>query len=330
LTESSACISFDDNSLIPILFGEHNKYLSHIEKELLVTTFTRGGVISVMGDKSQVMVACSTLRLLYGKLEKDEDISMGEVDAAIRVMKNSKVKDVSKRIKSYNSDEFVIKTPKKHIRPITDSQIAYVSALMNSELTFGVGPAGTGKTYLAVAVAANMLLEHKIKKIILCRPAVEAGEKLGFLPGDLKDKVDPYLQPLYDSLHDMFPAEKIAKYIETGEIQIAPLAFMRGRTLTDSFVILDEAQNTTAVQMKMFLTRLGEGSRMAVAGDLTQTDLDKSVKSGLRDVITVLKDVEEIKRIHFKSEDVVRHPLTAKIVEAYDKHHNGDRWGNNT
>ena len=217
-----------------------------------------------------------------------------------------------------NNEEIVLKTRKKHIYPRTANQANYILEMMKNELVFGLGPAGTGKTYLAVALAVTMMCEGKIDKIILSRPAVEAGENLGFLPGDLKDKVDPYLKPLYDALYEMLPADQVDKKIESGEIEIAPLAFMRGRTLSNAFVILDEAQNTTAMQMKMFLTRLGENSRMVVNGDLSQTDLPNRCISGLKDALATLRNIDNISSVTFTENDVVRHGLVAKIVKAYE------------
>jgi phosphate starvation-inducible PhoH-like protein len=212
-----------------------------------------------------------------------------------------------------------IKTRKKLVEPRTDAQKAYVKSLFDNELAFGIGPAGTGKTYLAVAVGVNMLISGHVDKIILSRPAVEAGEKLGYLPGDMKDKVDPYMQPLYDALNDFLPGKQSAKMIEEKVIEIAPLAFMRGRTLSNAFVVLDEAQNATTMQMKMFLTRLGEGSRMVITGDRTQIDLPRGVNSGLWDAERLLKDIKKISFNYFTSKDVVRHPLVAAIIEAYEK-----------
>ncbi|NDF12449.1 MAG: PhoH family protein [Proteobacteria bacterium] len=217
------------------------------------------------------------------------------------------------------NEDVVIRTLKKSIAPYSHRQGEYIQCLNKSDVVFAAGPAGTGKTYIAVAAAVRAFVEGKVDRIILCRPAVEAGEKLGFLPGDMKEKIDPYLRPLYDALYDMMPAEKVIRHMESGEIEIAALAFMRGRTLRYSYVILDEAQNTTPSQMKMFLTRLGEGSHMAITGDLSQTDLPRDIKSGFRDAIEKLKDIDEISIINFGDEDIVRHPLTMKIVQAYEK-----------
>jgi phosphate starvation-inducible PhoH-like protein len=326
LPEASVCITFHDHHLLPLLLGEQDKHLLRIEQQLGVSTFCRGNIVSVTGDEENVATAKQALEGLYRKLQRSEDISMGDVDAAIRMAKTPDT--ASKEVEpSLLDEDMVIKTKKKHIRPYSHNQKTYIKALYGHELVFGVGPAGTGKTYLAVAAAVSMLMNRQVERIILSRPAVEAGEKLGFLPGDMREKVDPYLQPLYDALHDMLPAEQVAKHMENKEIEIAPLAFMRGRTLSHAYIILDEAQNSTPVQMKMFLTRLGEGSRMVIAGDLTQTDLPREVKSGLRDSLEKLKHIKEIARVDFTSDDVVRHPLTAKIVKAYEAHHSAERWG---
>ncbi len=220
---------------------------------------------------------------------------------------------------NYAASDLTLRTKKRHINPRTEMQGAFIDAMNKHEMVFGLGPAGTGKTFLAVAKAVSAMLEGTVDRIILTRPAVEAGENLGFLPGDLKDKIDPYLRPLYDALYEMLPADMVEKKLENGEIEIAPLAYMRGRTLSHAAVILDEAQNTTSMQMKMFLTRLGEGSRMIINGDLTQTDLPRGVTSGLIDAVRILKDVPEIAFITFSEKDVVRHGLVSKIVKAYDK-----------
>lgn len=219
----------------------------------------------------------------------------------------------------YQASELTLKTKKRHINPRTETQGVFIEAMNKHEMVFGLGPAGTGKTFLAVAKAVSSMLEGKVDRIILTRPAVEAGENLGFLPGNLKEKIDPYLRPLYDALYEMLPADIVDKKLENGEIEIAPLAYMRGRTLSHSVVILDEAQNTTTMQMKMFLTRLGEGSRMIINGDLTQTDLPKGVTSGLLDAVRILKRVPDIAFVEFSEKDVVRHGLVSKIVKAYDK-----------
>lgn len=329
LTEASNCIKFENNNLLSLLLGEQDKHLQRIEDALDVSIYVRGNLFSITGTKEKVIFTKQVLESLYHQLEQGVDVGMGEVDAAIRMATKMSKENKSRPlpILADSSDgDFVIKTRKKHIRPYTPNQQLYLETLLKKELVFGVGPAGTGKTYLAVAIGVSMFLNHEVDRIILSRPAVEAGEKLGFLPGDMKEKVDPYLQPLYDALHDMLPAEQVQKHLENKEIEIAPLAFMRGRTLNNSFVILDEAQNATSVQMKMFLTRLGEGSRMVVAGDLTQTDLPRDIKSGLRDALEKLSDITDIGRVNFDAKDVVRHPLTAKIVHAYEQHNKNDRW----
>ncbi len=315
-------ISFSNNRLLTMLFGESDANLARIEEKLGVNTSSRGNKISISGDEHNVEIARNILESLYQKLEKGLDVGPTDVDAAIRLLSpntSPNVKGGKKANGKHYESDIVLKTQRKHIFPYSRAQENYMRSLLKNELTFAIGPAGTGKTYLAVACAVSMFLEKKVDRIILSRPAVEAGEKLGFLPGDLKDKVDPYLRPLYDALYDMMPSEKVVKSIENAEIEIAPLGFMRGRTLSHSFVILDEAQNATPTQMKMFLTRLGQGSRMAVCGDLSQTDLPGNMKSGLRDAIEKLIEIDEVEMIRFHHQDIVRHELTIKIVEAYEK-----------
>jgi len=333
VSENSICISFENNSLLSQLLGEHDRNLAKIEKVLGVTASSRGNMISIAGDADKVSLFEAILQELYSKIEKGIDVGDAEVEAAILMLSGSKAigKPNGKCAGQKNSkgSEMVIKTMKKPITPYTAKQAEYMQALLAKELIFGAGPAGTGKTYLAVAAAVSMFMDKKVDRIILSRPAVEAGEHLGFLPGDMREKVDPYLRPLYDALYDMMPAEKVIKYMETGEIEIAPLAFMRGRTLRYSYVILDEAQNATPVQMKMFLTRLGEGTRMAITGDLSQTDLPKGKKSGFRDALEKLEGINEISAIQFSEKDSVRHPLTVKIVQAYARHEKDDDWKRN-
>ena len=250
------------------------------------------------------------LDILYRRLNDGKQVSLSEVDSIIKNQKKFK-------FSGEKFQNFVIKTRKKLVEAKTISQSKYIQSFQNNELVFGIGPAGTGKTYLAVAIAASRFIEGHVDKIILSRPAVEAGEKLGFLPGDMKDKVDPYMQPLYDALNDFFPVKQLTRLIEDKQIEIAPLAFMRGRTLSNAFVVLDEAQNATSMQMKMFLTRLGEGSQMAVTGDITQIDLQKGIQSGLKNAEVLLKKVEGISFNYFSSHDVIRHKLVSKIIEAY-------------
>jgi phosphate starvation-inducible PhoH-like protein len=241
------------------------------------------------------------------------------VDAALEWATTSNNSKGEPDLSEFNNKSSMLDTWKKKIAPRSPNQFVYVKSLLQSELAIGVGPAGTGKTYLAVAVAVSMLKSRRIDRLVLSRPAVEAGERLGFLPGDLKDKVDPYLRPLYDALHDMMPGDQVERMIESGEIEIAPLAFMRGRTLANSYVILDEAQNTTPAQMKMFLTRMGENSRICVTGDLSQIDLPFGSKSGLRDALEILRTIPQVKVTEFFASDVVRHPMVTRIVNAYDK-----------
>ena len=250
---------------------------------------------------------------MWRKLERGESVGRGEVESAIRMAEP----ETDPRLPL--SDMPAIRTRRGAVGPRSPGQVGYMEALSASEMVFGVGPAGTGKTYLAVAQAVAMLQAGNVDRIVLSRPAVEAGERLGFLPGDLKEKVDPYLRPLYDALHDMMPADQVIRRMTNGEIEVAPLAFMRGRTLAHCFAILDEAQNTTAMQMKMFLTRMGEGTRMVITGDLTQVDLPSGVTSGLRDALDTVEGVPGIRVVRFDNRDVVRHPLVARIVDAYDQ-----------
>ncbi len=309
---------FKNNALLPILYGDGDAHLTAIEKRFNVTAASRGNVLALSGgNASDVEASRSVLQELYNQLELGLDVGPAQVDAAIRMLGHEQT--AAKIIAETNGGNTVIKTAKKYIRPYSPKQAEYIQALHSSDLVFALGPAGTGKTYIAVAQAVAMFMSRQVERIILSRPAVEAGEKLGFLPGDLKEKIDPYLRPLYDALYDMLPAEKVVRFFETGEIEVAPLAFMRGRTLSNAYIILDESQNTTPTQMKMFLTRLGEGSRMVVTGDLSQVDLPRDVKSGLHDAVRKLEKIPEIATIRFNEVDVVRHPLAAKIVHAYDE-----------
>jgi phosphate starvation-inducible PhoH-like protein len=305
-------VEFDDNSLLPRLFGEYDRNLARIEQRLGVTLATRGNRIAITGPEREVPVARSALMALYDRAKRGRDIDMGEIDAAIRLA--AAERDGA----SPGKDEPMIVTPRRHITARSARQRDYIRALMTSDLVFGLGPAGTGKTYLAVAMAVSMMMSGRIDRIILSRPAVEAGERLGFLPGDVREKVDPYLRPLYDALYDMMPADQVIRRLASGEIEIAPLAFMRGRTLSNAFVILDEGQNTTKVQMKMFLTRLGENSRMAVTGDLSQVDLPRGEESGLQNAIDTLDGMQGLVQVTFTDSDVVRHDLVTRIVRAYD------------
>ena len=303
-----------NNQLVQQLNGPQDSNLKLLEKLLNVEISSFGNKIKINGEAAAVKQARNALEVLHHKLTKGIEINEQEVKAAVRLTdENAPVSE------SEELSDIVLKTKKRHIYPRSATQARYIQEMMKNEMVFGLGPAGTGKTYLAVALAVSMMLEGKIDKIILSRPAVEAGENLGFLPGDLKDKVDPYLRPLYDALYEMLPAEQVDKKLAIGEIEIAPLAFMRGRTLSNAFIILDEAQNTAPMQMKMFLTRLGENSRMVVNGDLSQVDLPKGTISGLRDALETLKGVPNISSVRFSAADVVRHGLVAKIVKAYEE-----------
>lgn len=320
-------VEFDDNHLLALLLGEHDEHLARIEQSLGIHAVPRGNRVAITGDLSAREATQRVLASLYARLKRGMPVGMAEVDAAVRMVieeaRTAEPPEAEARggqATSYIEGEAVIRTKKRRISPRSLAQGAYLQSMREKDLVFGIGPAGTGKTYLAVAMAVSMFLDQKIDRIILSRPAVEAGERLGFLPGDLKEKVDPYLRPLYDALADTLPGEMVAKLMEAGKIEVAPLAFMRGRTLSNAFVILDEAQNTTAVQMKMFLTRLGENSRMVVTGDLSQIDLPNGVRSGLTDALDVLKGVDAVAVQHFTQRDVIRHPLVTRIVDAYAAH----------
>jgi phosphate starvation-inducible PhoH-like protein len=276
----------------------------------------------VIGEKPAREQTAAVLHSLYARLEAGRAIVAGDIEGALRMgrpMPDVKLES-SEQVELVTGDGgFELRTRKKQIEPRTEAQKDYVKNLFAHELGFGIGPAGTGKTYLAVAVGVTMLISGAVERIILTRPAVEAGERLGFLPGDMKEKIDPYMQPLYDALNDFLPAKQIQKLLEEKRIEIAPLAFMRGRTLSNAFVVLDEAQNSTTMQMKMFLTRLGEGSRMVITGDRTQVDLPRGTASGLQDAERILKGVKGVTFNYFTSKDVVRHPLVARVIEAYER-----------
>jgi phosphate starvation-inducible PhoH-like protein len=300
-------VAFDDNSVLVELYGVHDRNLARIEQLANVRLAARANQLEITGESDDVGVAHKTLTSLYERLKRGLAVDTADVDAAVRFA----------RVGTDGEDEG-IRTRKRTINARSPGQREYLAALRERDMVFSLGPAGSGKTYLAVAMGVSLLLAGKVERIVLSRPAVEAGERLGFLPGDLKEKIDPYLRPLYDALHDMVPAEQIAKRMEAGDIEIAPLAFMRGRTLAHCYVILDEAQNTTPMQMRMFLTRLGEGSRMVVTGDPSQVDLPRGERSGLADAVETLGHVEGIRFIRLSSKDVVRHDLVTRIVEAYD------------
>ncbi len=340
----AAALQFADNALLQLLLGDHDRHLVRLEKGLGVRLACRGNRIAISGDPGRVALARSALTSLYRRLEDGRPIDSAEVDTAIRMsdLHGSMLEPIALpgRVGGGRSgarrddgpsgsadgdprlpfsDLPAIRTKRGAIEPRSPGQAAYMELLARHEMVFGVGPAGTGKTYLAVAQAVAMLQAGRVDRIVLSRPAVEAGERLGFLPGDLKEKIDPYLRPLYDALHDMMPGDQVVRRMASGEIEVAPLAFMRGRTLAHAFVILDEAQNTTVAQMKMFLTRMGSGTRMAINGDLSQIDLPTGVSSGLRDAVETLEGLPGIGFARFESRDVVRHPLVAAIVDAYDQ-----------
>jgi phosphate starvation-inducible PhoH-like protein len=301
-------MTFDNNALLVVLYGDHDRHLVRIEQLANVQLSARGDQLAITGMPDDAALAQKALSSLYERLKRGLSIEAADVDAAVRFA----------RSEADGAGEG-IRTRKRAVQARTPGQRGYLEALRERDMVFALGPAGSGKTYLAVAMGVSLLLAGKVERIVLSRPAVEAGERLGFLPGDMKEKIDPYLRPLYDALHDMLPPEHIANRMVSGEIEIAPLAFMRGRTLAHCFVILDEAQNTTPMQMRMFLTRLGEGSRMVITGDPSQTDLPGGQRSGLADAVETLKDVEGVRFVRLTSQDVVRHDLVTRIVEAYDQ-----------
>ena len=301
-------VVFPNNGLLAELCGQFDKNLAYIENNIETSLSRRGNIVTASGDEKEL--GLEILDVLYKRLNDGKQVSLTEIDS---ILKNQRKYKVS----GEKFQNFTIKTRKKIVEPRTISQSKYIQSFGNSELVFGIGPAGTGKTYIAVAMAASRFIEGHVDRIILSRPAVEAGERLGFLPGDMKDKVDPYMQPLYDALNDFFPIKQLTRLIEDKQIEIDPLAFMRGRTLSNAFVVLDEAQNATSMQMKMFLTRLGEGSQMAITGDITQIDLQRGIQSGLKNAEVLLRNVEGISFNYFSSQDVIRHKLVSKIIEAY-------------
>ncbi len=324
-TSTESVLEFPDNRLLIDLCGQHDRNLATIEKFLTVQILRRGNRLSLIGDKAGRSRAADVLASLYTRLETGRSVEAGDIDRELRMsapaadpLRSGGAEQIDLFRAEGSASRMELKTRRKLVEPRTEAQKAYVKALFDHELAFGIGPAGTGKTYLAVAVGVSMFLGGHVDKIILSRPAVEAGERLGFLPGDMKEKVDPYMQPLYDALNDFLPAKQVQKMLEEKVIEIAPLAFMRGRTLSNAFCVLDEAQNATTMQMKMFLTRLGEGSRMVITGDRTQVDLPKGVPSGLADAERLLKGIKKISFNYFTAKDVVRHPLVAAIIEAYD------------
>lgn len=321
-------IEFPDNTVLPILFGEYNRHITYIEKKLGIEISDRGNVLHLFGDIESISKAETVLNSLALKLKTEEleSVTRADIDTELRFLAGAhdqpnadlKVKKKTPPMNE-NASHSVIKTKNKTITPRSPNQQKYLDLIHSNDMVFGLGPAGTGKTYLSVAAGVNMFLKGDVERLIFCRPAVEAGESLGFLPGDMKEKIDPYLRPIYDALQDMLPLDFLVKKMESGEIEIAPLAFMRGRTLARSFVILDEAQNATPVQMKMFLTRMGEASRMVITGDASQSDLPSHVHSGLDEATKILQGVDGIGFITFDASDVIRHSLVRKIINAYDQ-----------
>ncbi len=305
-------ISINNNEMLMAVVGQFDQNLKDISKLTNTDVYFRGNSITCKGDKEKLSIFCESIKFLINKYFLTNIIE--KEDILLSVKKNLEIKESN--VKSFKQ---LIKTPKKSVIARSEKQSEYIKALKENDIVMSLGPAGTGKSFLAVSVAVTLLMEKKIDRVILSRPAVEAGEKLGFLPGDMKEKVDPYLRPLYDALYELFGADKIDKKIETGEIEIAPLAFMRGRTLKNCFAILDEAQNATETQIKMFLTRIGENSKLVVNGDPSQVDLINKTHSGLIKSKNILKDLAEIKIIEFDHNDVVRHPLVSKIIRAYQK-----------
>jgi phosphate starvation-inducible PhoH-like protein len=313
-------LEFPDNRLLIDLCGAYDAHLAAIEKALDIQIARRGNHLALLGEAEATETGANLLNALYARLEGGRSVEQADVDSMLRMGNSEAGTGVREgdQIEMPIGQNIEIQTRKKRVEPRTAAQKAYVQSLFDNEMAFGIGPAGTGKTYLAVAVGVSMFIGGHVDKIILSRPAVEAGEKLGYLPGDMKDKVDPYMQPLYDALNDFLPGKQLAKLLEDKRIEIAPLAFMRGRTLSNAFVVLDEAQNATTMQMKMFLTRLGQGSRMVITGDRTQIDLPRGQASGLADAERLLQSIPKISFNYFTSKDVVRHPLVAAIIEAYE------------
>ena len=312
-------VLFEKPQLLAQLFGQYDRNLVALENRLGVYITARGNRVGLEGTAEQVAMARDVLNDLYARIGRGEDVDTGLVDASIAMASEPTLAGIIRADQGGRAPGIMIRTRKKTIVPRTPAQAHYMHELVNNDMIFALGPAGTGKTYIAVAQAVAQLITGSVQRLILSRPAVEAGEKLGFLPGDMKEKVDPYLRPLYDALYDCLPAEQVERRIASGEIEIAPIAFMRGRTLADAFIILDEAQNTTPAQMKMFLTRFGENSRMVVCGDPRQVDLPGGVAgSGLVDAIPRLEGVESIAMVRFTAADVVRHPIVGRIVEAYE------------
>jgi len=308
-------VAFPQSSVMQALVGDKDENLRTIERELGLKIGRSANGLTLVGQDTDVELGCDLLVQLRGLVESGENIFKGDVERAIRMLSGNR----RLRLEDLFRDEIRVSGKRTKIVPKTFRQKNYIEEIKSHSVVFGVGPAGTGKTYLAMAMAVTALLNKEVKRIVLCRPAVEAGEKLGFLPGDMAEKVNPYLRPLYDALHDMVDFDRAKEMVERGIVEVAPLAFMRGRTLSNAFVILDEAQNTTPVQMKMLLTRLGFGSTCVITGDVTQIDLPRGIESGLSHALKLLRDVNGISIVHFTDEDVVRHPLVSRIIQAYDR-----------
>jgi phosphate starvation-inducible PhoH-like protein len=312
-------IAFDKDRLLSAVFGHHDENLIAIENRTGVSITARGNQVAIDGDVRSARIVEDALRELYRRAERDERIDLGLIDAVLGLYVQSNAPEDQQPEGIVRLGSVSIRTRRKTILPRTVAQAAYMQALASHDMIFALGPAGTGKTYIAVAQAVSQLVAGTVERLVFSRPAVEAGERLGFLPGDMKEKVDPYLRPIYDALHDCLPAEQVERRIAAGEIEVAPIAFMRGRTLANAFVVLDEAQNTTPAQMKMFLTRFGDGSRMVICGDPNQTDLPGGPDaSGLADAVRKLEGTEGMAFSRFGSGDVVRHPIVGRIVQAYE------------
>jgi len=308
-------VAFPQSTVMQTLVGDKDENLRTIERELGLKIGRSANGLTLVGQDTDVELGYDLLVQLRGLVEAGENIFKGDVERAIKMLSGNR----RLRLEDLFRDEIRVSGKRTKIVPKTFRQKNYIEEIKSHSVVFGVGPAGTGKTYLAMAMAVTALLNKEVKRIVLCRPAVEAGEKLGFLPGDMAEKVNPYLRPLYDALHDMVDFDRAKEMVERGVVEVAPLAFMRGRTLSNAFVILDEAQNTTPVQMKMLLTRLGFGSTCVITGDVTQIDLPRGIESGLSHALKLLRDVNGISIVHFTDEDVVRHPLVSRIIQAYDR-----------
>jgi phosphate starvation-inducible protein PhoH and related proteins len=308
-------LRFDSNDVVRTLYGERNCNVTLIEKRLGIAINIRGNDLIMQGNMLELEMAENLLNQLYGLIKDGYPVYERDIDYSIRILDG----DYNAKLKPIFLDRVYITSKRKIITPKSVNQKNYIDSIRSYDIVFGIGPAGTGKTYLAMAMAISALMKKEVSRVVLTRPAVEAGEKLGYLPGDLYEKVNPYLRPLYDALHDMMDFENASQLIQSGVLEVAPLAFMRGRTLNDSFIILDEAQNSTLEQMKMFLTRLGFDSKTVITGDVTQTDLPEGKSSGLIQAREILAHIPEIKFVHFTKEDVVRHPLVQKIIDAYER-----------